>query len=490
MSTGTRACVTECPEGHALQPWVAPAGTCNGCGKKFPKGEQVMDCRRCDWLLCEMCCPRSSAKWSIWGSLSQLPFYAAETIDAAFDSVEAAFDSVDAAIDEFTERHAATIDRITDGHTAAIEAIDKIVPGASFLINPFSDEASDEAGGHDLWRPEAEVSTKQKEEAHELVASFCENYPDLHAMPSDDELEALWSKSSLLYACVLDPGPVADALARQLHWAETGEAWQPRVRALSAIEYFHSKGEVGEAISVAVARRAGGRIRCLAKVPECEPVAPRVALALLGEEGKYDGSWTHKQKPGFRVEVIRGDVLQWCEGTTAQLVPEGGGKFSAQYHGQARHAELVGDELVWNSGNRWVRYEHPDADAPYFVVIMDRPVLGQGGKLGLDISHKDGQELLVKRVKEGLAMRWNVDNPSLAVKPGDCICAVNGIEGNCDTLVNTISNSRRLQIRFRRSELHDNDENNAEVSIDGGVEAASPQKDEQALMADLIDFGA
>lgn len=46
-----------CRQGHALRPWVAPAGDCDGCGMQVQKGQVVMDCRRCDFFLCPRCCP-------------------------------------------------------------------------------------------------------------------------------------------------------------------------------------------------------------------------------------------------------------------------------------------------------------------------------------------------------------------------------------------------------------------------------------------------
>mmetsp|Transcript_89560 Transcript_89560/g.253846 ORF Transcript_89560/g.253846 Transcript_89560/m.253846 type:complete len:551 (-) Transcript_89560:77-1729(-) len=47
--------VTQCPQGHQLQPWAAHAGTCDGCFRRIRTGEKVMDCRECDWYLCESC---------------------------------------------------------------------------------------------------------------------------------------------------------------------------------------------------------------------------------------------------------------------------------------------------------------------------------------------------------------------------------------------------------------------------------------------------
>lgn len=44
-----------CPSGHALQPWLTSGGLCDGCGRETWRGEQVMDCRECDWYLCQSC---------------------------------------------------------------------------------------------------------------------------------------------------------------------------------------------------------------------------------------------------------------------------------------------------------------------------------------------------------------------------------------------------------------------------------------------------
>lgn len=49
--------VWQCPAGHRLQPWVATAGRCDGCNQKVHDGESVMDCRSCNWYLCGDCHP-------------------------------------------------------------------------------------------------------------------------------------------------------------------------------------------------------------------------------------------------------------------------------------------------------------------------------------------------------------------------------------------------------------------------------------------------
>eukprot|EP00428_Durinskia_dybowskii_P014546 CAMPEP_0170224090 /NCGR_PEP_ID=MMETSP0116_2-20130129/11746_1 /TAXON_ID=400756 /ORGANISM="Durinskia baltica, Strain CSIRO CS-38" /LENGTH=204 /DNA_ID=CAMNT_0010474795 /DNA_START=60 /DNA_END=674 /DNA_ORIENTATION=+ len=53
-----------CPSGHELKLWVARAGACDGCRKFVADGEQVMDCRACNWYLCNECRPAYLAQAS------------------------------------------------------------------------------------------------------------------------------------------------------------------------------------------------------------------------------------------------------------------------------------------------------------------------------------------------------------------------------------------------------------------------------------------
>lgn len=54
-----------------LQPWKAVPGICDGCKTKVHKGDCVMDCRTCNWYLCEACHPQEKEQedW-FWGPLS------------------------------------------------------------------------------------------------------------------------------------------------------------------------------------------------------------------------------------------------------------------------------------------------------------------------------------------------------------------------------------------------------------------------------------
>jgi len=66
---------TKCPEGHELKAWTARAGACDGCHRVIQHGEQVMDCRACNWYLCKDCRPCSNEHLAtIWGAVQSLFF--------------------------------------------------------------------------------------------------------------------------------------------------------------------------------------------------------------------------------------------------------------------------------------------------------------------------------------------------------------------------------------------------------------------------------
>lgn len=232
-----------CPEGHELLPWTAPAGVCQGCSKVFPDGEQVMDCRRCEWMLCEVCCPRSGASSSLWGMISQLPFYAADNIDASFNAW-------DEALDDFIDRH-----------SSKFEAADKVIDAIADKVDSFADMLE---GSSDDPEEHREVfSNEDKEEARNAVAEFCETFPADRPLPSEEELDQFWSRVSLLYARSLDPRPIAEAVRKQL--AILHQDVQPtEMRALSALDDWRTRGAVGRAIVAEVMNHAKTRLQSLA----------------------------------------------------------------------------------------------------------------------------------------------------------------------------------------------------------------------------------
>jgi len=268
-----------CPDGHELLPWTAPAGVCDSCGKIFPDGEQVMDCRMCEWMLCEICCPRTGSRSSLWGTLSQLPFYAA-------DSIEATFAAWDDAVDDFVERHGpsfAAADKVMDA------VADKVDYFADMLIPEESDSGGSEEHGEVL-------STEDREEAAELVAEFCETFPAERAMPSAEDLDQFWSRVSLLYARSMDPRPIAEAM--QKHLAASQQVVRPaETRALAALDDWCRRGVVGRTIMTEVTKHAKLRLQQLALEnkestegdDDAEGSAKRLASWLLSETEEQHG---------------------------------------------------------------------------------------------------------------------------------------------------------------------------------------------------------
>lgn len=80
--------IWHCPKGHLLQPWKATPGTCDGCKAKIHKGDCVMDCRQCNYYLCEACHPqeKDDGDW-FWGSLN----YFAEATAQEFNEITTEF---------------------------------------------------------------------------------------------------------------------------------------------------------------------------------------------------------------------------------------------------------------------------------------------------------------------------------------------------------------------------------------------------------------
>lgn len=60
-----------CTKGHLLQPWTAKPGTCDGCHRKVNRGDKVMDCRQCNYYLCQECHPQEQFGYgdSMWDTL-------------------------------------------------------------------------------------------------------------------------------------------------------------------------------------------------------------------------------------------------------------------------------------------------------------------------------------------------------------------------------------------------------------------------------------
>merc|ERR1711963_1350202 len=68
--------------GHFLQPWRSQgAGSCDKCHCEVPDGEWVMDCRQCNWYLCELCHPQERERdRSFWNAIASALDTAAQDV--------------------------------------------------------------------------------------------------------------------------------------------------------------------------------------------------------------------------------------------------------------------------------------------------------------------------------------------------------------------------------------------------------------------------
>jgi len=59
-----------CPQGHELAPWTAKRGSCDVCSAVVSEGERVMDCRLCNYYVCNACYPQELLDQGLWGSIT------------------------------------------------------------------------------------------------------------------------------------------------------------------------------------------------------------------------------------------------------------------------------------------------------------------------------------------------------------------------------------------------------------------------------------
>jgi len=84
--------VTECPAGHPLKRLnigFVP-GTCDGCKTRMKVKEWVMDCRQCNWYLCQWCSPQDERQREPEKILTRLSNKAAEELADIRDATQPA----------------------------------------------------------------------------------------------------------------------------------------------------------------------------------------------------------------------------------------------------------------------------------------------------------------------------------------------------------------------------------------------------------------
>jgi hypothetical protein len=74
-----------------------------------------------------------------------------------------------------------------------------------------------------------------------------------------------------------------------------------------------------------------------------------------------------------------------------------------------------------------------------------------GGGFNLGVGTCNSGELIIMGVKDGPGVEWNKANSAeLELRPFDCICEVNGVEGDPRTLVEELNNAAVAQLLIRR----------------------------------------
>jgi len=259
----------KCPAGHTLILWNAKPGWCDGCGNKIKAGQAVMDCRKCNYYLCSSCAPQEDAEEpSFWGAVSSLgESWSSPAVDSAFDNVALRFgDVIDAAKQDMN-------DIATDISSFVASAIG-------------FDEDEEDIGPGQESRKQAEVvkktlekaSPRSRQEAVAVLSDFCEKYPASRVRPNSADLEKLWGKVSTLKAAAL-----ISATYDQLSFANGDTSWQPRLRALYAIEFFFKRGGLGKEVAVGVYNQARSIIQHLVEVQQCADKAFEVTQLLTGK---------------------------------------------------------------------------------------------------------------------------------------------------------------------------------------------------------------
>jgi len=134
--------------------------------------------------------------------------------------------------------------------------------------------------------------TSDEVEASRILAAFCVDYPATRVVPTHSELEGLWDSCQKL-----NPNAVAEAVSEQLSWSSGDLEWQPRLRALHALEHFHTKGELAAEMIGSVLHQANGLLQHLTQVPQCCAKASQLILTLMNPLGDSNNLAQLPSKP-------------------------------------------------------------------------------------------------------------------------------------------------------------------------------------------------
>mmetsp|Transcript_10058 Transcript_10058/g.22217 ORF Transcript_10058/g.22217 Transcript_10058/m.22217 type:complete len:586 (-) Transcript_10058:25-1782(-) len=260
VTTGPK--ITECPRGHPLKQWSARQGWCDQCGKKVHQGEEVMDCRICNWYLCTKCRPLDPQDQSgFWGSLSgMVDQVGGPGMTSAFDSFALQVnDVIQAATEEFNEMG---------------QDIKSFVNSAIGLEDSEEEQHVSSNPGK---QPQIILTAEQKIEASKIVERFCTNYPAYRVAPKPEEMETMLRSASNTPAAAM-----SIAMYDQLSFANGDPEWQPRLRLLHLLQYCLAKGGGWKELARQVGSQGEELLKHLVEVPQCKDLAVKVYTRVLG----------------------------------------------------------------------------------------------------------------------------------------------------------------------------------------------------------------
>jgi len=118
-------------------------------------------------------------------------------------------------------------------------------------------------------------SDPQGAEAARIFATFCEEVPVARVLPTEAELEALWSRCAKFRPTVIAKALSAQ-FSRLLEPALDVYAWHSHARALQALIFFYGKGKAGRLVGDAAMEQSSELVHHLARdMPECADAAAR-----------------------------------------------------------------------------------------------------------------------------------------------------------------------------------------------------------------------
>merc|ERR1719421_2502891 len=171
------------------------------------------------------------------------------------------------------------------------------------------------------------------DEARTATNNFCQHISLTRVAPTSKELEDFWSQCILL-----KPAAVAHGLAEQLSYETSDYAWQPRLRVLWALEYFHARGVFGKEVVDQVRASSLPLLTHLSTdVPQCKEKALKVLAVMRGEATAKPPALLQRDAAG---SMARGNDMK--EGIQEQqMIPEGAAPESERHDQKGTNAAKV-----------------------------------------------------------------------------------------------------------------------------------------------------